>query len=43
MTAECRTSAMLDGRHDLELTKAEMTRLSATPSLPMGTEDIRDL
>ena len=43
MTAEFGTAAALNGRHDLELTETHVPGLSATPSRPVGAEDVRDL
>ena len=43
MTAQRRTAAAFDGRHDLELAETEVSGLSVTPGWPVGAEDIRDL
>jgi hypothetical protein len=43
MTAERCAAAALNGRHDLELTETHVPGLSATPSRPVGAEDVRDL
>jgi len=42
VTAERRRPAMLDGRHDFELAKAQMARLGMTPGRTMIAENIRD-
>src|SRR5215510_7996129 len=38
-----RRAAALDRRHHLQLAEAQMAGLGATPSRPVGAEDIRDL
>ena len=43
VTAQRRTAALFDGRHDLELAEAEVSGLRTTPRRPVGAEDIRDL
>jgi hypothetical protein len=43
MPAAGRAAAALDGRHDLELAAADMTRMGSTPCRAMAAEDIRDL
>src|SRR5262245_53768799 len=43
MSAERRRAAALDGRHCLHLAKADVTRISKTPSGAMIAEDVRDL
>ncbi len=43
MAAQLGTAAALDGRHHLELAQAQMSALSAAPTLPLGAQDIRDL
>ena len=43
MTAQCRRSAALDGRHDLELAEAHMAGMGRTPSRPAMAEDVRHL
>ena len=40
MSAERRTTALLDGRHDLELSQAQVRALSLAPSGPMPAEDV---
>src|SRR6476620_4396032 len=42
MPTQRRAAALLDGRHDLELTQAQMRALSLAPSGPMHTEDVGD-
>jgi hypothetical protein len=41
MSAQRRGAALFDGRHDLQLSQAQVCTLS--PGRPVGTEDIRDL
>jgi hypothetical protein len=43
MTAECSGAAAHDCTHHLQLTKADVPRISRTPSGTMVAEDIRDL
>jgi hypothetical protein len=43
MPAESRRAAALDGRHDFQLAEADVAGVGATPSRPVGAEDIRDL
>ncbi len=38
-----RAAALLDGRHDLELTYAQVSALRDAPCRPVGAEDVRDL
>ena len=42
MSTQRRAAALLDGRHDFELTQAQMRALSLAPSGPMHTEDVGD-
>jgi hypothetical protein len=42
MAAQCRTAALLDGRHDLELAQAQVTLLSLAPGGSMEAEDVGD-
>src|SRR5262245_55850835 len=42
MPTECRAAALLDSRHDLELTQAQVRALRLAPSGPMETEDVGD-
>jgi len=42
MSPQCRAAALLDGRHDLELTQAQVRALSLAPGGSMGTEDVGD-
>jgi hypothetical protein len=41
MSTQSRGAALFDGRHDLQLSQAEVCTLS--PGRPVGAEDIRDL
>jgi hypothetical protein len=43
MATQCRAAALLDGRHDLELSEAQVRALSLAPSGPMETEDVGEL
>ncbi len=43
MAAEGEAAALLDGRHDLQLSEAQVPPLVLSPSRPVGAEDIRDL
>jgi hypothetical protein len=43
VAAERRGTAALDGRHHLQRSKADMARISLTPSGAMVAEDIGDL
>jgi len=43
MATQRRAAALFNGRHDFELTQAQMTALGLSPSRPVGAEDIRDL
>ena len=43
MAAQGGAATLLDGRHDLELTEAEVSPLSVSPRRPVVAEDIRDL
>ena len=43
MATQCRAAALLDGRHDLELSEAQVRALRLAPSGPMETEDVGDL
>src|SRR5437588_12910978 len=43
MTAQCRRSAALDRRHDLQLAEAHMAGMGRTPSRPAMAEDVRHL
>jgi hypothetical protein len=43
MTAEGGRTAVLDGRHHLELAKAEMPGVGFAPDGPVAMEDVRDL
>jgi hypothetical protein len=43
MAAEGGTTALFDGRHDLQLAKAQVATLLLAQSRPVGAEDIRDL
>jgi hypothetical protein len=43
MTPQCRAAALLNGRHDLQLSQAQVRTLRLTPRRAMGAEDIRDL
>jgi hypothetical protein len=43
MAAQGGAAALLDGRHDLQLTEAEVTSGTVPPRRPVGAEDIRDL
>ena len=40
MATQCRAAALLDGRHDLELTQAQMAALRLAPLRPMHAEDV---
>ena len=42
MPTQRRAAALFDGRHDLELTQAQVRALSLAPSGPMQTEDVGD-
>jgi hypothetical protein len=42
MAAQCRTAALLDGRHDLELAQAQVTLLSPAPGGSMEAQDVGD-
>ena len=42
MAAQCRTAALLDSRHDLELAQAQVTPLSLAPGRSMEAEDVGD-
>ncbi len=42
MPTQRRATALLDGRHDLELTQAQVRALSLAPSGPVDTEDVGD-
>src|SRR2546430_14505133 len=43
MPAECGRAALLDCRHDLELTQAHMPGIGSTPVGSMATKDVCDL
>ena len=43
VTTQCRTAALLDRRHDFELSEAQMPLLRFTPGGPVSAEDVRDL
>ena len=43
MTTEFRRSTALNGRHDLQLAKTDMTAIGVTPGGPVVAEDIRNL
>ena len=43
MAAECSRAALLDRRHDLELTQAYMPGIGAAPVGPMAMKDVCDL
>src|ERR1700722_20649116 len=43
MAAEREAAALLDGRHDLQLSEAQVPPLLLSPRRPVGAEDIRDL
>ena len=43
MSAQRRSSAALDRRHDLELAEAYMAGMGRTPSRSMAAEDVRHL
>ena len=43
MSTELRTAAVFDGRHDLELVKADMSGVCGSPRSTLAAEDIRDL
>jgi hypothetical protein len=43
VAAQRSAAAVLDGRHHLELTRAEVALLLVPPRRPVGAEDIRDL
>ena len=43
MPTQCRTAALLDGGHHLQLSKAQVTMLALSPGRPVSAEDIRDL
>ena len=43
MSSQRRAAALFDGRHDLELTDAQVSPLRLSPRGPVGPEDIRDL
>jgi len=43
MTAQGGTAALFDGRHDLQLSEAQVAARLLTQSRPVGAEDIRDL
>ena len=43
MSTQRRAAALLDGRHDLELTQAQVTALRLPPGRPVGAEDVGDL
>ena len=43
VSSQCRAAALLDGRHDFELTQAEVSLLVLTPSRAMGTKDVGNL
>jgi hypothetical protein len=43
MATQRRAAALLDGRHDLELSEAQVRALPLAPSGPMNTEDVGDL
>ena len=43
MAAQCRRAALLDGRHNLELTETQVSVLRLAPGWPVGAEDVRDL
>ena len=43
MPAQRRAAALLDGRHHLELTQAQVRALGLPPRRPVGAEDVRDL
>ena len=42
MPAQCRATALFDGRHDLELTQAQVAALFMAPGGPVGAEDVGD-
>jgi hypothetical protein len=42
MSTQRRAAALLDGRHNLELTQAQVRALSLAPSGSMLTEDVGD-
>jgi len=42
MSTERRATALLDSRHHLELTPAQVSALSLAPGGSMGTEDVGD-
>jgi hypothetical protein len=43
VTTERRAAALLDGRHDLELTQAQVAALRCSPGGPVGAEDVGNL
>src|SRR5664279_4504750 len=43
MAAEGGAAALLDSRHDLQLTEAQVAPLMLSPGRPVGAEDIRGL
>jgi hypothetical protein len=43
MPAQCRRSAALDRRHDLQLAEAHVAGMGCTPSQPAVAEDVRHL
>ena len=43
MSTQRRAAALLDGRHHLELTQAQVRALSLPPRRPVDAEDVRDL
>ncbi len=43
VTAKHRRAATLNRRHHLQLVEAQMARIVLSPSMPVGTENIRDL
>ena len=43
MPSQRRSTALFDGRHDLELTEAQVSCLLFAPGGTVGTEDVGDL
>ena len=43
VSSQRRAAALFDGRHDLELTEAQVALLRLSPRRPVGPEDVRDL
>jgi hypothetical protein len=43
VTAECGSTAGLDGRHDLELAEADVPGMGRSPGRPVSAEDVGDL